>query len=66
MNIFSAEAEYRTWRRKAELTGEADPYDDEDLEWCYRNKVEPEKFVTDDELAGWICQVMAVIKETGE
>lgn len=40
------------WRRKAELCGEVDPGDDEDLEWCRMNNVEPEKFITEDELAG--------------
>lgn len=47
-----AEAEYREWRRRAELCGEVDPYDDEDVEWCYRNNVKPEMFVTEEELAG--------------
>nr|CAB3221811.1 ankyrin repeat domain-containing protein 66-like [Phallusia mammillata] len=46
-----AEAEYRERRRKAELCGDAEPYDDEDLDWCYRNNVTPEIFVSEDELA---------------
>ncbi|XP_004225640.2 ankyrin repeat domain-containing protein 66-like [Ciona intestinalis] len=46
-----AEAEYRAKRRKAELCGEAEPYDDEDVNWCYRNNITPEIFITEDELA---------------
>ena len=57
---FSAEREYRTWRRKAELFGDVDPFDDEDLDWCCRNNVQPEKFITDNELAGIFNQLLII------
>ena len=36
-----------------------DPLDDEDLEWCKSNNVKPEKFITDDELAG-MCSLLTL------
>ncbi|XP_076807275.1 ankyrin repeat domain-containing protein 66-like [Clavelina lepadiformis] len=45
-----AETEYRNWRRNAELSSEVDQHDDEDLEWCYRNGVQPDVFVTPEEI----------------
>lgn len=46
-----AENEFRERRVQAELSGEAEPHDDEDKEWCSVNNISPEDYVSPEELS---------------
>lgn len=44
-----AETDYKKRRRKLELSGDLEPADDEDLDWCNRNKIKPIKYISEAE-----------------
>jgi len=48
--LATAESDYVTRRRKLELSGQAAPHDDEDVDWCRQNKITPDVYVTEAEL----------------
>ena len=50
--LLRAESDYVTRRRKLELSGQAAPHDDEDVDWCRQNKITPDVYVTEAELTG--------------
>lgn len=55
LHVHRAETEYRDRRTNAELIGEVEPYDDEDMEWCIRNNFVPDSFLSADDLSTGIC-----------
>nr|XP_039271498.1 ankyrin repeat domain-containing protein 66-like isoform X2 [Styela clava]XP_039271499.1 ankyrin repeat domain-containing protein 66-like isoform X2 [Styela clava] len=46
-----AEEEYKDRRTNTELNGEAEPFDDEDMEWCLKNSFEPDSYISADDMS---------------
>ncbi|XP_077971368.1 ankyrin repeat domain-containing protein 66-like isoform X1 [Styela clava] len=46
-----AEEEYKDRRTNTELNGEAEPFDDEDMEWCLKNNFEPDSYISADDMS---------------